>query len=294
MNKILKSQTLLGIMLISALFAFPSFATSLRPIRVALIDTGIDVDHVQLKESIAINYGEFGQGRENNGIDDDGNGYIDDVHGWNFADDSSDISDSVGHGTHVAGVIKAIMQASSKGQDVEFIPIKYYRKGMSKHQLVRAFRDAIEYALAQNATIINLSGGGPLGDIEERSIVEKAYQKGAIVVAAAGNKIPGARDIAFFPAAYDLPNVISVVATDWNGHILSTSNQNHQKHNLFAPGKRIYSTLPGNRRGFLTGSSQAAAVVTGIIAAHGLKLGQLVGLERLISSQNIAQLLSSN
>jgi subtilisin family serine protease len=254
-------------------FAPLSSSAPATPVKVAVIDTGMDVRHPLLKTHIWTNPGESGydpQGRPKatNGVDDDGNGYIDDLHGWNFADESPDVSDDDGHGTHIGGVIVQAAAQNSRRILFQLLPIKYFSKTASPYLRTRAFVEALKYAVQQNVDVINISGGGPAFNEDEWQTLKEASSKGILIVASAGNKKPKAEDRRFYPAAYDLTNIISVVATDPLGHVLPTSNLNANKENLFALGQSVYSSLPHNRFGRKTGSSQAAALLTGEILSY--------------------------
>lgn len=246
-----------------------------KVIKIAIIDTGADIDHEFIKDNLWLNMGEVGVDengvdRSNNGIDDDLNGYTDDLYGWDFAKNTADVSDNDGHGTHIAGVIKSAIAKNASFSKYDFMILKYYD---NKHSSLRSnhntFLEALRYAINMGADIINISGGGHHRNTEELRVLTEAQEQGILVVAAAGNKNKRNKgNKAFYPAAYKLPNIISVVATDDNGHILRTSNLNVMKANRFAVGEKIYSSLPGNRFGFRTGSSQAAANITGYIASQ--------------------------
>ncbi len=253
-----------------------SVQAHLAPIKIAIIDTGTDLTHPYLYKNIWTNQGEsgfdsYGQARATNGVDDDHNGYIDDVHGWNFAQQNKNLADQDGHGTHIAGVIK---EATTKIK-AEFIIIKYYNTSSDPGQYNDSFLNSLKYAIQVNANIINISGGGRRFSSEELAVFKQAAEKKIIVVAAAGNKSTDSNDFLFYPAAYKLPNILSVVATDESGKKLATSNINKDKLNIFEYGEKIYSCLPGNNFGYKTGSSQAAAAVTGRIARQFYKFKKI-------------------
>ncbi len=264
---------------------------SLPPLLIAVIDTGIDIEHPHLQNVIWSNNGEIGldtngTSRALNGIDDDKNGFVDDVHGWNFANANSDISDGDGHGTHIAGIIKNTTLNSPR--PIKILPIKYYENIQNPGNNKNSFLDAIKYAIEMKADIINISGGGLNYSRDEFSILSEATQKGIIVVAAAGNKFEDNEYFAFYPAAYQLPGILSVVAADESGLTLSTSNINIERRNILVLGKKIYSSLPHKKFGFKTGSSQATAVLSGKIASHfeTIKKINLAHLDELILNSN--------
>lgn len=193
-------------------------AVEAKPTVVAIIDTGLDFTHPDLaRENLWTNPGETA-----NGVDDDGNGYIDDLIGWNFAEGSNNPWDRAGHGTHIAGIIAA---RTNNGVGVagidplaRLMPLKVLNaigRGRSAH-----IAAAIHYAIANGARVINLSlGGENLSAVEQRAIA-KAAQAGVVVIVAAGNL---GRDTTGFGMA-DLPGVITVAATDPDDRRAAFSN----------------------------------------------------------------------
>jgi subtilisin family serine protease len=250
-----------------------------EPIVVAVLDTGIDQNHSLLAPAQWRNPGETGfdsQGRlkETNGIDDDRNGLVDDITGWNFLDNNSDLTDRIGHGTHIAGLIesqglvKAAGRPHATSPDVRLMTLKYSDKATPPAKATRSFSQALKYALKMGAHVINISGGGYANLKSEMELFKEAESKGVLVIAASGNKRPKQHNRAFFPSAYPFSNVYSVSATDESGRILPTSNQNPGQVQFLEKGYQVFSSLPGNRYGYLTGTSQAAAVFTGKLTAQ--------------------------
>jgi subtilisin family serine protease len=201
----------------------PASAASLwpetgQPVVVAVIDTGVDRFHPELRDAIWVNEGEV----PGNGLDDDGNGYVDDVHGWNFADGSADTLDINGHGTVTAGIIAA---ATGNGAGIagvnpwaRIMPVRITTwSGRSTNLRIA---DAIRYAVDNGARVINLSYGGRERTWSEYLAVADARSRGVIVVAAAGNDGADAADES--PAG--LPGVITVAATDTDDERLGFSN----------------------------------------------------------------------
>lgn len=246
-----------------------------KDITVCVIDTGADINHPDLKNNIWINKGESGKdarGRDksNNQVDDDGNGFVDDVHGWNFAGNNNDVHDDHGHGTHIAGIIGAeggngigIVGVSPK---VSLVILKYYDPhGNDIANLVNTVK-AINYAVNMNCNIINYSGGGIAPSPEERAAIERANQKHILFVAAAGNERSNSDVRKYFPADYGLPNILSVTAIDRYQNVLPSSNYGVETVDLAAPGNDIISTLPGGQYGYMTGTSQATAFASGAAA----------------------------
>lgn len=246
-----------------------------REIVVCVIDTGADVKHPDLKANLWINKGETGKdknGRDKatNHIDDDGNGYVDDLHGWNFVANTSDLRDEHGHGTHIAGIIGAEggngIGISGVSPKVSLMILKYYDpKGNDLNNLVNTVK-AIDYAVKQNCNIINYSGGGIAPSPEERAAIERANQKGILFVAAAGNERSNSDVRKYYPADYGLPNILSVTAIDRFQNVLPSSNYGEQTVDIAAPGNDIISTLPSGQYGYMTGTSQATAFASGVAA----------------------------
>ena len=241
---------------------------------VAVIDTGIDKQHLDLQKNLWVNTGETGldksgKDKRNNGKDDDENGCVDDVHGCNFINMTGDISDSHGHGTHIAGIIGATqgngVGVSGVAPNVSMMILKYYEPKRPGFQNLTNTIKAIHYAIDHGAHIINYSGGGTSPSLEERKAIERAHKKGILFVTAAGNEKSNL-DLTshYYPADYPLDNIISVTAFDRFTKILPTSNYGASTVDIAAPGNQILSTLPGDKYGYMTGTSQATAFVTGV------------------------------
>lgn len=262
-----------------------------RDIIVAVIDTGVDAKHEDLRNNLWINKGETGKdskGRDkaNNHIDDDGNGFIDDVHGWNFVDNNNDLTDKHGHGTHIAGIIGAEggngIGISGMSPKVSMMILRYYDpKSNESNNLVNTVK-AIQYAVKMGANIINYSGGGLAPSPEERAAIEEANRRGILFVAAAGNERSNSDLKKYYPADYGLPNIVSVTAVDRGQNVLPTSNWGTETVSIAAPGNNIYSTLPNNQYGYMTGTSQATAFVTGAAAVLMANNGDLRKADRII------------
>lgn len=227
-----------------------------KKIVVAIIDTGVDMNHPALKDNIWVNPKEI----PNNGIDDDGNGFIDDVNGWNFVAENNKPLDSHGHGTHIAGIVKGV------APQVSIMVLKYFDpKSISDKNLANTVR-AIDYAVQNGAQIINYSGGGFGKNPSEEAAIKRAKDKNILFVAAAGNESVDSDKDHFYPADYDLSNIISVASLTQESNLVGSSNFGIQTVDIAAPGKEIFSTLPGGRYGRMTGTSQATAFVTGALA----------------------------
>lgn len=265
--------------------------TGSRDIVVAIIDTGIDANHPDLAENIWVNKGETGydvkgRNKATNGVDDDGNGYIDDIHGWNFVSNNNDLTDNHGHGTHIAGIIGAVggngIGISGISPKVSLMALKYYDpKASGANNLLNTVK-AMQYAVKMKANIINYSGGGLDPSPEEKRAVELAMKQGILFVAAAGNERSNSDVKGYYPADYDLQNIISVTAIDKRKSVLPTSNYGEMSVDIAAPGNDIYSTLPRGKYGFMTGTSQATAFVSGVAALVMANNSELKRADRVI------------
>lgn len=262
-----------------------------KDIVVAIIETGIDTKHKDLVDNLWENPGETGVveneycrrqsnplsikecNKAINGIDDDGNGFIDDVHGWNFVHNNNDLTDNHGHGTHIAGIIGANSKDGSgvKGvaPKVSIMVLKYFDPKTPNSNTLKNTIQAIRYAIQMKADIINFSGGGTDYSAEEFEAVKEAERAGILFIAAAGNERSNSDEAGkhYYPADYDLTNIISVTAVNKEEtKVLPSSNYGVRTVDLAAPGENIYSTLPNNSYGLMTGTSQATAFVTGVAA----------------------------
>ena len=244
-----------------------------RNIVVAVIDTGCDIHHPDLQDNLWTNPGESGRdpwGRDKsaNGLDDDGNGFIDDVHGWNFVSNNSDITDHHGHGTHIAGIIGATgkVKLSGVSPNVSLMPLKYFDPEARSVNPLNSTIKAIHYAIKMHVDIINYSGGGTSPSQQEYEALNLARKSGILVVAAAGNEQSNSDIKSYYPADYTLSNILSVTAHDPERRVLSSSNWGERTVHIAAPGENILSTLPGGGYGEMTGTSQATAFATGAAA----------------------------
>jgi thermitase len=239
---------------------------------VAVIDTGIDELHEDLKSNLWSNPGESGldakgKDKSTNGIDDDENGFIDDVHGWNFVSQNNKLNDNHGHGTHIAGIIGA--EAGNKkgisgiSPQVSIMVLKYFDPKVPNTDNLKNTIASIHYAIKMGAHIINYSGGGTDFSQDEHDAVALAEKKGIVFVAAAGNEKSNSDIHHYYPADYNLKNIISVTAIDPTTEVLSSSNYGVHTVDIAAPGQNILSCLPNNSYGLMTGTSQATAFVTG-------------------------------
>lgn len=224
--------------------------TGSHSVVVGVIDSGIDIDHRDLKDNIFVNAGEI----PGNNIDDDGNGFIDDVNGWDFVNHDRTVFDNANddaHGTHVAGTIGARGNNAAGvvgvNWDVQLMPLKAVGpEGAADSSLL----DAYNYAKMMrqrgvNLRVLNNSYGGQRFSQSLLNAIKELGDAGILFVAAAGNETLNNDLVPHFPASYDAPNVISVAASTELGLFSSTfSNRGQQSVHLVAPGENVLSTTP--------------------------------------------------
>lgn len=240
-----------------------------QPIIVAVIDTGIDYQHpvFTAKEALWVNAAEqAGQA----GRDDDGNGYIDDIYGWNFADHNANSMDSDhvdirSHGTHVAGIVLGVNQAlqSSEASRIKLMGLKFLSAGGTG--ATSAAIQAIYYAVNNGAKVINMSWGGPSYSQALHDALAYAYQNGVILVAAAGNSANDNDLGPMYPANFPIPSQLTVGAINDYDELASFSNFGLNRVQVTAPGVAIYSTSLNGFR-IMSGTSMAAPFVSGLAA----------------------------
>ena len=229
---------------------------------IGVIDSGVDYNHPDLVDNIWTNPGEIA----GDGIDNDSNGYIDDVRGWDFAYNDNDPSDVDGHGTHVSGTIAGKgnngVGVTGVAWNAKIMPLKFLDDTGSGY-LSDAIL-ALNYATAKGVKLTNNSWGGGSYSQALYDAINTAGQQGALFIAAASNDYGNNNDInPVYPASYDLPNIISVASTTRTDALSGFSNYGPTSVDLGAPGSDIYSTLPGGNYGLLSGTSMASPHVTG-------------------------------
>jgi len=245
---------------------------------VAVIDDGVDFSHPDLAARAWTNPGESGDGKETNGIDDDGNGYVDDVHGWDFCHDDNtvhDVNDDF-HGTHVAGIVAASLDGVGVvgvAPGVKIMALKFLGDDPSCGYDSMAIA-AIAYAKSFGVRIANASWGGVGTPTDAPELHDAIRDSGMLLVAAAGND--GSNNDhgpwTTLPASFDLPNIVSVAAMDNTGGLAGFSNYGSKTVDIAAPGEAILSSLPAETGhptpgwGWLDGTSMATPHVSGVAA----------------------------
>ncbi|MGI6415159.1 MAG: S8 family serine peptidase [Thermoguttaceae bacterium] len=236
---------------------------------VAVIDTGVDYTHPDLDGNMWVNAGETA----GDGIDNDGNGYVDDVYGYDFINRDGDPMDDQGHGTHVAGTIGAegdnAIGVAGINWDVQIMALKFI--GPDGWGDGADAIEAIYYALANGATITNASWGGDPYSQALYDAIAAARDAEHIFVAAAGNgnMLGVGQDndaTLYYPASYDLDNIVAVAAVDDTDALASFSNYGATQVDLAAPGVDVLSTIRGGGYGLNSGTSMAAPHATGVLA----------------------------
>ena len=230
---------------------------------IGVIDTGVDYNHPDLNDNMWTNPGEI----PGNGIDDDGNGFVDDFYGYDFVNEDGDPFDDNRHGTHVSGTIAAEGNnntgVTGVNWDAQIMGLKFLNS--SGFGSTFDAIEAIEYATLNGAQLTNNSWGGGGFSRALQDTIAAAGDAGQLFVAAAGNSGIDTDRFPFYPASYNLDNIISVAATDDRDQKAGFSNFGATSVDLGAPGVNILSTLPGNRYGLLNGTSMAAPHVSGAI-----------------------------
>ncbi|HEY9725652.1 MAG TPA: S8 family serine peptidase [Chroococcales cyanobacterium] len=230
---------------------------------VGVIDTGVDYTHPDLINNMWTNQAEF---NGSPGVDDDGNGYVDDIHGYDFVNNDGDPFDDNGHGTHVSGTIAAEgnngIGVSGVSWSSEIMALKFLDASGSGTTFDAI--EAIEYATMMGAQITNNSWGGGGYSQALYDAIAAAGAAGQLFIAAAGNNSNNNDVNPSYPASYNLDNVISVAATDSNDQLASFSNYGATSVDVAAPGVNIYSTIPGGGYASYSGTSMATPHVTGV------------------------------
>lgn len=244
---------------------------------VGIIDTGIDYNHEDLKENYWYNPGEMGDGKRDNGIDDDNNGYVDDWRGWDFKGNDNNPMDDNGHGTHCAGIAAALGNNGKGGSGVAWkaslVGLKFL--GMTGSGTVADAAEAIIYAADMNIRILSNSWGGTEYSRTLEDAVKYAAGRSVLFVAAAGNSKSDNDFSPHYPSNLEVENVISVAASDDRDRRADFSNYGEKSVDLAAPGDGIWSTHLHNKYEILSGTSMATPFVSG---AAALLLSEFPGI----------------
>jgi len=266
----------------------------LTPQVVAVIDTGLNMEHPVFKDSRALwfNPGEIGG---EVGVDDDGNGYIDDFNGWNFVNNSNNPDDDDGHGTHVSGIILGV------GQDIFAKPIAQAKirimvlkflgpNGGSTSDGIRAIR----YAVDNGAMVLNNSWGGPSYSKALNDVIGYAHNNKRLVLAAAGNSGINIDDSPTYPASYTIGSLLTVAATTNSDLLASFSNFGTGHVGIAGPGVSILSTYPPSKFSRLSGTSMATPFVAGTAILMKYESASMSGfqIKQILqdTSKNISEL----
>lgn len=241
---------------------------------VAIIDSGIDLNHPDVdlnkiyKNQAEWGVDENGTEKSSNRLDDDNNGFVDDAMGWSFADNSPLLTDAIGHGTHVAGLLVAQtnnkMGIGTPWRGIKVLPIQIFsgkRPSAEKRTIARAIR----YAVDRGARVISASFGSPSPSEEIKQAVEYAALHDVVFVSAVGNFRKNHETETSYPAGYNFQNQISVGASERRDLAAVFSNFGRNV-DIFAPGEEIISLSTGTTFAVRSGTSQACPLVAGAAA----------------------------
>ena len=259
---------------VSVSSAYKQYGTSnTSEIIVAVVDTGVDIKHEDLKANIWINKNEI----PGNGIDDDNNGYIDDVNGINtLVRDAQgkatvDVLDGHSHGTHVSGTIGAVQNNATGiagiASHVKIMPIRTVPSNGDETDIDVA--EAFVYAAKNGARLINCSFGKSSNEGKKLipdTLKYIAEKYGVLVVAAAGNDSSDIDKRPTYPASFDNDNLLVIASTSSNGSMSYFSNYGKVNVDVAAPGANIFSTVPGNKYDNMSGTSMATPTTVGVAA----------------------------
>jgi len=230
-------------------------------VTVAVVDTGVNLAHRDLAPNLWTNPGEV----PGNGVDDDGDGFVDDVHGADLVNHDGDPSDDNGHGTHVAGIVAARgnngVGVAGLAWRARLMAVKVLGADASGDMATVA--EGVRYAVAHGARVINLSLTGPSPGPSLAAAVADAAAANVLVVAAAGNTHVDDDRVATYPVDLDAPNLVAVTSSDQRGRLAPSASYGRASVDLAAPGEEILSTARGGGYELRSGSSMAAAQVSG-------------------------------
>lgn len=252
---------------------------------VAVIDTGVDYNHADLAANMWKNTREI----PGNNIDDDNNGYIDDIYGIDAVNDDSDPMDDNSHGTHCSGTIGG---AGNNGKgiagvcwDVRIMALKFLSSSGSGS--TSGAIECIDYAIQNGAHIMSNSWGGGGYSRGLHDAILRAEEAGILFIAAAGNSGSNNDNIPHYPSSYENENIISVAAIDSNDNLSYFSSYGKISVDVAAPGSNIYSSIPGNRYSSYSGTSMATPHVAGLAAlikSRDMALDWFTIKQRIITS----------
>ena len=233
-------------------------------VTVAVVDTGVDLSHPDLAPNLWTNPGEI----PGNGIDDDADGYVDDVHGVDLLHGDGDPRDDNGHGTHVAGIVAARGENGIGVAGIAWRARIMAVKVLDSHAAgdMSTVARGVRYAVAHGARIVNVSLSGPIAGADIVGAIDEARAAGAVVVAAAGNTGADLDVTPAYPAALQAPNLVTVTSSDRHGALSPRASFGRASVDLTAPGQDILSTARGGGYEFRSGTSTAAAQVSGALA----------------------------
>ncbi len=247
--------------------------TDASSVLIGVIDTGVDYTHDDLRANIWTNPGEVA----GNGVDDDGNGFIDDVHGWDFYNDDFDPMDDHSHGTHCSGTIGGVgnnnIGVAGVCWNARIMGLKFLSGSGSGNSSDAV--DGIYYASAAGVVVTSNSWGGGGYSQSLVDAIEDAGSNDILFVAAAGNSGNDSDEAPLYPGAYDNDNIICVAATDSDDELASFSNYGLTTVDIGAPGVGIYSTVLGNDYDSFNGTSMATPHVAGSVALFRSLAGNL-------------------
>ena len=236
-------------------------------IKVAVVDAGVDYSQVQIKPRLAVNTAEM---NGVTGVDDDGNGYVDDIYGWDFyGNRPTPTPDREGHGTHVAGIIaadhsKGVVQGMAPSAQI--VPANFMDANGSGD--LNTAVQAIQYVASRGVKVINASWGGCSDSVPVtlRNAIAALESQNILFVAAAGNDGADLDGVPDYPSTFNLNNQLTIAASTSSDFMASFSNSSYNLVHLAAPGQNIYSTLPNNKQGWMSGTSMATPFVSGAAA----------------------------
>ena len=269
-----------------------AISSGAEEIVVAVIDSGVDIAHADLSTVIWSNDDEI----PDNGIDDDGNGYIDDTYGWDFTGEYDNIpQDEHGHGTNVGGRIAAVRNnnegIAGVADNVKIMALRFLDKNGSGNTSWAL--SALEYAVSNGAQISNNSWGGGGYESALYNAIASAGNSGHLFVAAAGNDGLNADTNPMYPAAYDLPNILSIAAINSSGSLAGFSNYGPTRVDIGAPGVDILSTMSADSSACSSappcytswdGTSMAAPHAAGVAAL-------MLGVNATLTPEEIIQIM---